>query len=92
VRLLVLARRPKRTYELSVRDREVALPDGIARVGFRQTLGNRQRGLIAGERRHQVALRHLHIADLVVRDREIALPAGIARVRFRQTSAITSAA
>ena len=71
--------------DLVVRDREVALPAGVARVRFRQTLGDRERGLVAGQRRRQVALRLLHVADLVVRHREVALPAGVARVRFRQT-------
>ena len=44
-----------------------------------------ERGLVAGQRRRQVALRLLHVADLVVRDREVALPAGVSGVRFGQT-------
>ena len=39
------------------------------------------------QRRAQIALRHLHIADLLVAHREVALPTGIARVRRRQTLA-----
>jgi hypothetical protein len=68
-----------------VRDRKVALPAGVARVGFGQMLGNRERGLVAGQRRRQIVLRLLHVADLVVRDRQVALPAGVARVGFGQT-------
>ena len=70
-----------------MRDREVALPAGVAGVRLRQTLSDRERGLVAGQRRRQVALRLLHVADLVVRDREVALPAGVAGVRLRQTLA-----
>ena len=67
-----------------VRDREVALPAGVAGVRFGQALGYRVQGPVARQRRRQVALRLLHVADLVVRGREVALPAGVAGVRFRQ--------
>ena len=75
-----------------VRDREVALPPGIASIGFGQPLTDRERGLVAGQRRRQVALRHLHVADLIVRDREVALPPGIARIGFGQPLSIASEA
>jgi hypothetical protein len=35
--------------------REIALPSGVAGVGFRQTLENRERGLVACQRRRQIA-------------------------------------
>jgi hypothetical protein len=61
-----------------VADREIALPLGIAGVGFGQALGNGEAVGIGFQRGFEIALRDLHAADIVVADREIALPARIA--------------
>jgi hypothetical protein len=71
--------------DLVMRGRQVALPPGIARVGFGQTLSNCVRRLVARQRRRQIALRLPHVTDPVVRDRQVVLPPGIARVGFGQT-------
>ena len=64
---------------------EVALPTGVARVRLGQTLSNPERRLKARQRRWQIALRNLHVADPLVRHRQVALPTDVARVRLGQT-------
>src|SRR5271170_4183624 len=64
--------------------RKIALPAGVAGIGFRQSAGNREVVAVGFEPTGKVALRHLHIADLLVPNRQIALPAGVAGIGFRQ--------
>src|SRR5262245_1109102 len=54
--------------ELCVADREIALPAGIAGVGFGQTLCNGEAVGIGFERGGKIALRLLHTADRLVGD------------------------
>ena len=65
--------RPLHVADLLLRHRQVALPPDIVRVRLSQTLGNRERGLIAHPRRGYIALRPLHVADLRLRYREVTL-------------------
>ena len=57
--------------DLAVRDREIALPAGIAGVGLGQALCNREAVAVGLQRRRQIALLHQHVADFLVGDREI---------------------
>ena len=79
-RLGELALRHQHVADLVVRDRQIALPAGIAGVGLGQALGDGEAVAEGFQRLGEIALRHQHVADLVIGDREIALPAGIARV------------
>ena len=49
-------------------------------------------GLMAGQRRQQVALRLLHVADLFLRDREVACHPALPASAFARRSAIVSVA
>ena len=60
------------------------LPAGIAGIGSRQPLSDREAVAVRLERAGKVALRRLHVANSVVRHRQIALPAGIAGIGLRQ--------
>ena len=60
----------------------VMLPVGISGVGGGEAFSDGQRGLVARQRRRDVALSEEHVADLFLRDKEAALRAGIVRVRL----------
>jgi len=60
-------------------DREVALPESVARIGRRQPRANFQTRPVGGQRGGQIPLRAEHVADSIMADREVALPAGVAR-------------
>jgi hypothetical protein len=70
--------------DVAIGHREVALPLGIAGVGFRQPLADGEVGLIGFERAYKLALRLLNLGDPVVAHREIALPARVAGAGFCQ--------
>ena len=63
-----------------MRNRQVALPASVARIGLRQAFSNVHGGSVAVERIGEIALRTKHVADLFVRNRQVALPAGVARI------------
>jgi hypothetical protein len=58
---------------------EIMLPEGVPRIGLRQTVGNRVAVAERLERAGEVALCELDIADPVAGHREIAIGAGSSR-------------
>ena len=62
---------------LVVGNHQAALPDRVARIGFRQAVENRERIPIGVQRSGEIALRHLNVADLLGRHGQHALPVGI---------------
>ena len=67
-----------------MRNRQVALPAGVARIGLRQVFSDVHGGSVAVERTGEIALLDQHVADLLVRYRPVALPAGVARIGLRK--------
>ena len=60
------------------------MPSGVCGIGLGQALGNAQGCLVASQRRRQVALGALHVADLFLGHREVALPSGVCGIGLGQ--------
>jgi hypothetical protein len=67
-----------RVAEPVIRTRQIALPAGVAGIGFRQPVNDGETVLVRRECRRKVTLRLLHVADLVQRHRQIVLRGGVA--------------
>jgi len=62
------------------------LPAGVSGVGLGEAVSDRQRRAEALQRRRQVALSPLHVADPPMRRRQVALPAGEKALARSQSS------
>ena len=56
---------PKARRDIPIVHQEIVLPTRVARIGFRETVGDREAVVVGLQRAHEVALRPLHVADLV---------------------------
>jgi hypothetical protein len=63
-------------------DQEIALPARVTGVGFREARNDFMPGLIGLQRRAEIPLRHLNVADPLIAYPDIILPARVAGVGF----------
>src|SRR5258708_10498039 len=75
---------PPHVADLDMRDREVALPTGVARIRCRQTLADRERRLVARDRKRTRLNSSHHITSHAVCCLKNTLPTGVAAVGCRQ--------